>query len=189
PTEDQTFRNGHTCPDGQQGVVQVFVDNGSGERKLDNVERYIPQDGDTIRIVFGPEEQPTSEQEGIQIPADQATRELSVEASDRGQPERDSFFLPNVLSIQVNETVKINVKNAGQVTHNLRLAGVDGAYGSTDDFVTSPLLLEPGEEGFVVVRFDQPGQYFFRCDIHAQVQTGVLNVTSSGTPAPGTAGP
>ncbi|MCH7484503.1 MAG: hypothetical protein IIA90_05065 [Chloroflexi bacterium] len=46
-----TYENGDECPDGTIGTVQVFV---NGER-LTDYGRYIPQDGDRIEIVFGPE--------------------------------------------------------------------------------------------------------------------------------------
>ncbi len=52
PGDRRTLRNGDLCPDGTEGVLQVFV---NGDR-LDDWSRYIPQDGDRIRIVFGPPE-------------------------------------------------------------------------------------------------------------------------------------
>ena len=57
PGDRQTYRNGDLCPDGSAGVVQVFVmpaATGVEERLYDWTE-YIPQDGDRIAIVFGPE--------------------------------------------------------------------------------------------------------------------------------------
>ena len=52
PGRDQVYRNGDRCPDGSEGVLQVFV---NGER-LDGWSDYIPQDGDRILIEFGPPE-------------------------------------------------------------------------------------------------------------------------------------
>lgn len=49
PGTDQVYRNGDRCPDGGEGVLQVFV---NGER-LDDWSDYIPQDGDRISIEFG----------------------------------------------------------------------------------------------------------------------------------------
>ena len=51
PGSAVTYENGDECPDGTIGTVQVFVD---GER-LTDYGRYIPQHGDSIEIVFGPE--------------------------------------------------------------------------------------------------------------------------------------
>ena len=183
PGEREGWKNGDECPDGTEGVLQVFV-NGV---KMDDWRRYIPQDGDQIRIVFGPEVE-AQPQEGIQIPAEEATREVTIEAADRGQPEQDSFFSSDTFSIGVGETVKVNVNNTGSVTHNLRVEGVDQEYGTADDFVAKPpdqasTLIKPGESGFTVVRIDEAGQYAFRCDIHPDVQFGTLTVAEEESPS------
>jgi hypothetical protein len=52
PGQTDVWKNGDKCPDGTAGVLQVFV-NG---KKMSDWSRYIPQDGDQIRIVFGAEE-------------------------------------------------------------------------------------------------------------------------------------
>ena len=44
-----TYQNGDTCPDGTPGTVQVFA-NG----KKPDLATYIPQDGDRVKVVFGP---------------------------------------------------------------------------------------------------------------------------------------
>jgi plastocyanin len=178
PGEREVWKNGDGCPDGTEGVLQVFVNT----VKMDDWSRYIPQDGDHIRIVFGPEEEDLP-QEGIQIPAEEATREVTVEAADRGQPALDSVFDPDAITIAVGEAVKVNVSNTGSVTHNLRITGIDQEYGTADDFVAKPpdqasTLVKPGESGFTVVRIDEPGRYAFRCDIHPNVQIGTLIVRS-----------
>ena len=46
--------------------------------------------------------------------------------------------------------------------HGLRFSGADRQYGTSDDYVTEPPTLGPGEEGTVVIRFDSPGEYEFR---------------------------
>lgn len=50
PGQSETVRNGDQCDDGSEGILQVFV-NGQA---MDNWSRYIPQDDDIIRLVFGP---------------------------------------------------------------------------------------------------------------------------------------
>ncbi len=52
PGSREDFKNGDTCDDGSAAVLQVSV-NGV---KMDDWSDYIPQDGDQVRIVFGPEE-------------------------------------------------------------------------------------------------------------------------------------
>ena len=188
PGSREEFKNGDTCPDGSTAVLQVFVDDAdppSVFERLDNWSRYIPQDGDQVRIVFGPEEA-VSEEGGAEISEEEATREISIEAGDRGSPSTDSFFDPNAFTIGSDETVKVNVTNTGTVTHNLRIEGVDNEYDTEDDFVTEPLLIRPGEEGFTVVRIPQASEYAFRCDIHPNVQFGTLTVEEgevTATPA------
>ena len=62
PGSGKTFRNGDLCPDGKPGDLQVFVTHvgeSTEERTSGNaLQQYIPQDGDRIRIVFGPPEEP-----------------------------------------------------------------------------------------------------------------------------------
>jgi len=50
PGSRDTYRNGDLCPDGRPGEVQVFVN----DEPVGDLERYIPQDGDVLRIIFGP---------------------------------------------------------------------------------------------------------------------------------------
>lgn len=52
PGSSRDLRNGDTCTDGAEGIVQVFVNS---ERQNDWTS-YVPQDGDYVRIVFGPPE-------------------------------------------------------------------------------------------------------------------------------------
>jgi DNA-binding CsgD family transcriptional regulator len=50
PGSETTYTDGSSCPDGRTASLQVSV-NGS---PVDDVSRYIPQDGDTILITFAP---------------------------------------------------------------------------------------------------------------------------------------
>ena len=52
PGSSEEYKNGDKCDDGSEAVLQVFV-NGA---KMDDWSDYIPQNGDAVRIVFGPEE-------------------------------------------------------------------------------------------------------------------------------------
>src|SRR3990170_511510 len=67
--------------------------------------------------------------EGILIAPQEATREVTVEAGDRGDPAGNtSFFNPNAISMSTTETLKVNVRNTGTQSHNLRVKGVDQEY-------------------------------------------------------------
>lgn len=46
-----TYESGNTCPSGETAHVGVFVD---GER-IDDPAPYVPRDGESVRVVFGPE--------------------------------------------------------------------------------------------------------------------------------------
>ena len=50
--DGQEYKNGDLGPDGQPGVVQLFVN----DERVEDVDGYLPQDGDVIRIVFALEE-------------------------------------------------------------------------------------------------------------------------------------
>ena len=65
PGQKRTFKNGDKCDDGSEGVLQVFV---NGEQ-MSNWSRYIPQNADRIRIVFGPKEEAAVDKGGTQTPA------------------------------------------------------------------------------------------------------------------------
>jgi plastocyanin len=190
PGQRTTYKNGDLCPDGSPGEVQVFV-NG---QKLESWTRYIPQDGDRIRIVFGPPEDVIQQEDRTIIPSEQATRTVEIEVSGN---ETATAFTPDTLEVGVGETVRINVRNVSDVSHGLRVAGPDREYDTADDFVVIPIplegqsqaergdILQPGQDGFVVVRFDAEGNYEFR-DPTAITATGTIRVREAeeGTPAP-----
>ncbi len=50
------YRNGERCPDGRPGALNVLVRHGreSAFHRRRNFLSYLPQDGDDIRVVFGP---------------------------------------------------------------------------------------------------------------------------------------
>ena len=79
PGSREEYKNGDTCDDGSEAVLQVFVipaDDPTGvEKKLDDWSRYIPQDGDQVRIEFGPEEEAeaTPQAEGTATPQAEGT--------------------------------------------------------------------------------------------------------------------
>jgi hypothetical protein len=50
PGQAEIWRTGDLCSDGSEGVLQVFVN----DQRMADWGGYIPQDGDSISIVFGP---------------------------------------------------------------------------------------------------------------------------------------
>ncbi len=51
PGSAVTYKNGDECPDETIGTVQIFANGG----RIRDYEEYLPQDGDHIVIVFGPD--------------------------------------------------------------------------------------------------------------------------------------
>lgn len=49
--DGRTYRDGDACPDGKPGRLRLLV-NGTVNTAM---ERYVPRDGDRIRVEFGPE--------------------------------------------------------------------------------------------------------------------------------------
>jgi plastocyanin len=96
---------------------------------------------------------------------------LSVVADDDGSGGENARFEPNTLSGPAGQVIEIVMTNNGDVSHNLRVSGVDRTYDTDDDFAL--LGAGPGEKDSLPVKIDQPGSYPFRCDFHPQ-QTGVL---------------
>lgn len=96
---------------------------------------------------------------------------LQMEA---GGSDIDAYFNPTTLTAPAGEAVEIIVQNTGTLTHNVTVAGVDGEYSTSDDWVSQPELILPGEDGRLVVKIDGPGAYPFRCSLHPQQQFGEL---------------
>ena len=187
--KDQVYKNGEKSKDGCEGVLQVFV---NGE-KMQDWSRYIPQDGDRVRIVFGPEEsEPTQLDDRTVIDPKDAEREISLEVTGG---EADAAFKPASIELRPGETVKIVVKNTGSISHEVRIAGADGTYDTSDDFVSTSAdaadIIKPAEEGFLVVRLDDEGEYQFQDPTSTNAQGTIVvrgePVTEepTATPSPG----
>ncbi|HUF53108.1 MAG TPA: cupredoxin domain-containing protein [Dehalococcoidia bacterium] len=104
---------------------------------------------------------------------------LTVNMDDSGQNVNPRFE-PSTITAEAGQVVEIIAPNIGSVAHNLRLAGLNGEYEAgaprSDDWVTTPESVDPGDEGRVVVKIDEPGNYPFKCDFHpTQVGTLILN--------------
>jgi len=194
PGTRENYKNGDTCPDGSEAVLQVFVidgDDAAGvEKKRDDWSRYIPQDGDRVRIVFGPEEEEgaaAEPEDRTVIPESEATRTVELEVTGA---EVDAGFAPDSIDLRPGETVKLVVRNTGSISHSVRVAGADGEYNTSDDYVSNPETILPGKEGVVVVRFDDEGTFEFQ-DPSAPNASGTLAVAGepvTETPEPGADG-
>lgn len=163
PGNQQEFKNGDTCPDGSEASLKVIV-NG---QELESWTRYIPNDGDRVRIEFGTGEETEAVEEDRTVIAEaEATRTVELEITDVGGNESTTAFEPASIEIRRGETVKLVVTNRGGISHSVRVAGPDREYDTSDDYVAVPTperdIIRPGEEGSVVVRFDEEGDFEFK---------------------------
>ncbi len=92
--------------------------------------------------------------------------------------ESGSSYTPSTISASAGELIEILVENTGNVSHSIRVSGLDGNYSDEarpgDDFVSDPFEIKPGETGRVLVKIDEPGSYPFRCDFHPDTEKGTL---------------
>ncbi len=106
------------------------------------------------------------------LPIDQT---IAIEANDDGQ-NVNTRYVPNTISAQAGEVIEILVTNVGSVAHNLSFPGLDGEYDTADDWRLDPFSLQPGDTGRVVVKFDEPDSYAFRCSFHPSIHLGTLTI-------------
>ncbi len=85
----------------------------------------------------------------------------------------DNFFLANDLTISAGQPVTISLKNDGRFVHNLRIAGADGQYDTSDDLASEPDVIKSGDEGSLTVSLER-GLYVFRCDFHPIEMVGQI---------------
>lgn len=96
---------------------------------------------------------------------------VELEATDNGVNINPSFD-PTVITGRAGEVIEIKMTNTGSSAHNLNVAGIDGEFGSRDDFVIDSI--DPGEEASLLVKLDESGTYPFQCDLHPGRQSGQL---------------
>lgn len=178
PGFSKTWKNGDKCEDGTEGTLQVFLNN----EKLDDFTRYIPRDGDRLRIVFGAlETSSVVEGDRTIIAEDQAERTLELEVTGA---EATTQLKPAALQVAAEETVRLNIKNTSELSHGLRIAGPDGEYATADDFVSNPEIIPPGGEGFVIMRFDAPGDIKFEDSTTTEATGTIIVGQPKASPAP-----
>lgn len=88
----------------------------------------------------------------------------------------DASFVNNNIGIPLGEAITIRVTSGDPLTHNLRIAGLDGEYNTEDDAVTDPESIGPGETAELTFAPPVAGTYTFRCDFHPASMGGVITV-------------
>ena len=82
-------------------------------------------------------------------------------------------FAQNNLKVSLNETTTVEISNEGAAIHNFRIAGADGEWNTDDDVATADFITG-GDSASVEFTPTLAGTYTFRCDIHPDVQGGVI---------------
>jgi len=130
-----------------------------------------------------------------QIEPAQALDSTAVEPQD-GVVEiamEDNEFADNYLRVAQGESVTIRVTNEGAAVHNLRIAGIDGVFGTEDDAVTTPDAIEAGAVGELTFAPQAAGAFTFQCDFHPNEMGGQVvvgdatpgaDITRAPTPSP-----
>ena len=125
----------------------IVACNEKKESEFERVNsRYVPKDGDCIRIVFAPPEvEPVVEADRTIIPADQADREIAMEVTGSGAT---TVFSPASIDLAAGETVRVKLTNKSTEAafHGLRFSGEDRQYGNSDDYVLPNV--DPGVVGY-----------------------------------------
>lgn len=93
----------------------------------------------------------------------------------------DNFFEVDgatnpTLEVRTGESITFEIVNDGVAIHNMRIAGVDNAYDSEDDFVSDPDFFIAGDEGTLTFTIDEPGTFNYRCDFHPIDMIGQISV-------------
>ncbi len=100
---------------------------------------------------------------------------FEIDADDDGQ-NANTRYVPNTITGLTGEVIEILVTNVGSVAHNLSFPGLDDEYDTRDDWRLDPFSLQPGDTGRVVVKFDEPDSYAFRCTFHPSIHLGSLTI-------------
>lgn len=98
-------------------------------------------------------------------------------ASDSGSTNFFEFKgkkQPNLV-VKAGTEVTVSVTNKGKAIHNLRIAGVDNAFNTSDDFVSKPDKISAGGKASLAFKIEKPGSYKFHCDFHPE-STGTITV-------------
>jgi plastocyanin len=105
-------------------------------------------------------------------PADGDGGEVSFDVS-----MGDNFFEPKEFTVPAGATVTFNLTNDGTAIHNMRVAGADNEYGTEDDVLSDPDLVNAGDTA--ALPWEAPedaGDHDFRCELHPTDMFGTITV-------------
>jgi plastocyanin len=88
----------------------------------------------------------------------------------------DTGNIPNDYTVAAGSTLTLNFANIGTAAHNVRVAGEDNQYNTSDDTVSVPDPIIAGGKGKLTWKApSKAGVYNFKCDYHPAL-TGTITV-------------
>ena len=88
----------------------------------------------------------------------------------------DAGNTPNDYTVAADSTLTLNFTNKGAAAHNVRVAGEDNQYNTSDDAVSDPDLIIAGGKGKLIWKApSKAGEYLFKCDFHPDLK-GTITV-------------
>lgn len=115
-----------------------------------------------------------------------ATRTIEIEASD------DMRYTPATIAVAQGETVRIVVKNTGQVPHELVLGSLAEVKEHAEMMRTHPgmahdepnqVMVEPGRTRKLVWHFSRAGKFDFACTIPGHLEAGMKGMVVVDRPS------
>jgi plastocyanin len=124
--------------------------------------------------------EPEPSEEVTPEPTEEATPEPSATSGEAGQVAerslvaKDLEFSEDELRVRAGVTVRLTLVNEDPVEHNFALYESEDA---EDAIFVGELFSGPGTKRVYEFQApEEPGEYFFRCDPHAELMTGTLIV-------------
>jgi plastocyanin len=89
----------------------------------------------------------------------------------------DNKFDPAAFTVSAGASVTFDIANKGTAIHNMRIAGPDGKYSTSDDAASDPQLVSGGQTA--TLEWTVPGdagEIIFQCDFHPTDMKGTITV-------------
>jgi Copper binding proteins, plastocyanin/azurin family. len=87
----------------------------------------------------------------------------------------DTGNTPNDYTVATGSTLTLNFTNKGTAAHNVRVAGADNQYNTSDDAVSDPDLIIAGGKGKLTWKApSKAGAYNFHCDYHPDLKGTIM---------------
>ena len=105
------------------------------------------------------------------------TRTIRVEASDAMR------YFPEHITVRKGQTVRINVRNAGAVPHEMVLGTMDDLkkhaeatrrHGETPHDDANVAHVDPGQTGRIVWHFTRTGEFYYGCLVPGHFEAGMI---------------